>query len=376
MAGIYIHIPFCKSRCIYCDFYSGTDFSFLNRYIDALCSEIAARKDYLNGATIETVYFGGGTPSVLSSKHFEQIFEALEVNFGLSHCQELTLEANPDDMSDAFFRSIAPFPFNRLSMGVQSFNDAHLRFLHRRHTSNEAKDAIVRAKRFGFDNISIDLMFGLPNQTIDDWQESLLQAIEHEVNHISAYHLIYEEGTPLWRMKEQGTVREIDEELSVRMFEVLIDTLTQNGFEHYEISNFALPEFRSRHNSSYWNATAYLGIGAAAHSYDGSCRLYNVADTQRYCEAIEQGTNCLYTEKLTKNEQYDDLIITSLRTCEGLSIDNVRNLFGDEYVSYLLQQAKPYLQNKTLCLTATHLKLSHTGIFVSDGIMSDLLRPE
>lgn len=376
MAGIYIHIPFCKSRCIYCDFYSGTDFSFLNRYIDALCSEIAARKDYLNGATIETVYFGGGTPSVLSSKHFEQIFEALEVNFGLSHCQELTLEANPDDMSDAFFRSIAPFPFNRLSMGVQSFNDAHLRFLHRRHTSNEAKDAIVRAKRFGFDNISIDLMFGLPNQTIDDWQESLLLAIEHEVNHISAYHLIYEEGTPLWRMKEQGTVREIDEELSVRMFEVLIDTLTQNGFEHYEISNFALPEFRSRHNSSYWNATPYLGVGAAAHSYNGSERSYNVADTLRFCEAMEQGLDCYEIEHLSRSERYDDMVITALRTCEGLEIEKVRTLFGADYVDYLMQQAAPYLKSRQLRLTPTHLILTRVGIFISDGIMSNLLRAE
>ncbi len=376
MAGIYIHIPFCKSRCIYCDFYSGTDFSFLNRYIDALCSEIAARKDYLNGATIETVYFGGGTPSVLSSKHFEQIFEALEVNFGLSHCQELTLEANPDDMSDAFFRSIAPFPFNRLSMGVQSFNDAHLRFLHRRHTSNEAKDAIVRAKRFGFDNISIDLMFGLPNQTIDDWQESLLQAIEHEVNHISAYHLIYEEGTPLWRMKEQGTVREIDEELSVRMFEVLIDTLTQNGFEHYEISNFALPEFRSRHNSSYWNATPYLGVGAAAHSYNGSERSYNVADTLRFCEAMEQGLDCYEIEHLFRSKRYDDMVITALRTCEGLAIEKVRTLFGADYVDYLMQQAAPYLKSGQLRLTPTHLVLTRAGIFISDGIMSNLLRTE
>lgn len=376
MAGIYIHIPFCKSRCIYCDFYSGTDFSFLNRYIDALCSEIAARKNYLNGAAIETVYFGGGTPSVLSSKHFEQIFEALEVNFGLSHCQELTLEANPDDMSDAFFRSIASFPFNRLSMGVQSFNDAHLRILHRRHTSNEAKEAIARARRFGFDNISIDLMFGLPSQTIDDWQESLLLAIQQEVNHISAYHLIYEEGTPLWRMKEQGMVCEIDEELSVRMFEVLIDTLTQNGFEHYEISNFALPEFRSRHNSSYWNATPYLGVGAAAHSYNGSERSYNVADTQRYCEAMEQGLDCYEIEHLSRSERYDDMVITALRTCEGLEIEKVRTLFGADYVDYLMQQAAPYLKSRQLRLTPTHLILTRAGIFISDGIMSNLLRAE
>lgn len=376
MAGIYIHIPFCKSRCIYCDFYSGTDFSFLNRYIDALCSEIAARKNYLDGATIETVYFGGGTPSVLSSKHFEQIFEALEVNFGLSHCQELTLEANPDDMSDAFFRSIASFPFNRLSMGMQSFNDAHLRILHRRHTSNEAKEAIARAKRFGFDNISIDLMFGLPSQTIDDWQESLLLAIQQEVNHISAYHLIYEERTPLWRMKEQGMVCEIDEELSVRMFEVLIDTLTQNGFEHYEISNFALPEFRSRHNSSYWNATPYLGVGAAAHSYNGSERSYNVADTQRYCEAMEQGLDCYEIEHLSRSERYDDMVITALRTCEGLEIEKVRTLFGADYVDYLMQQAAPYLKSRQLRLTPTHLILTRAGIFISDGIMSNLLRAE
>jgi putative oxygen-independent coproporphyrinogen III oxidase len=376
LAGIYIHIPFCKSRCIYCDFYSGTNFSFLNRYVTVLCQELILRKDFLKGEKITTVYFGGGTPSVLSTCHFQQIFDALSANFDLSQCEELTLEANPDDLSDDFFQSIKIFPFNRLSVGIQSFNDVYLQFLHRRHTARQAIEAIARAKKYGFKNISIDLMYGLPDQTIGDWETTLQQALQLNVCHISAYHLIYEEGTCLWKMKEAGKVCEIDEELSVQLFEVLMTTLKANGFEHYEISNFALPHFRSRHNSSYWNATAYLGIGAAAHSYDGSCRLYNVADTQRYCEAIEQGTNCLYTEKLTKNEQYDDLIITSLRTCEGLSIDNVRNLFGDEYVSYLLQQAKPYLQNKTLCLTATHLKLSHTGIFVSDGIMSDLLRPE
>ena len=252
MAGIYLHIPFCKRRCLYCDFYSTTRDEMKHRYTAALCKELELRKSYIDGEPIETIYWGGGTPSQLSREDFEQVFETIHHTYKVSPDAEITIEANPDDFNDEYVSMLRTLPFNRLSMGIQTFNDESLGLLHRRHTAQQAIEAFRRCRDAGFNNISIDLMYGLPNETEQTWAYDLEKAIEMRPEHISAYHLIYEEGTPLWKLREQHRVEEADEDLSVRLFTMLIHRLKEAGYQHYEISNFSLPGLHSRHNSSYW----------------------------------------------------------------------------------------------------------------------------
>ena len=262
MAGIYIHVPFCQSRCAYCDFYSTTLLSHREAYVDTLCRELEHRLPELKGEPIKTIYFGGGTPSTLTieelKKILETIFHLSSLNFQL---EEITLEANPDDLTEEYVKGLRTLPINRVSLGIQSFHDRTLRLVGRRHTAQEAIDAVRRLQQAGLTNISIDLIYGLPGETLDDWAYSLNQATALGVKHISAYHLTYEEGTRLWRMQEQGLVTPIDEEQSIRSFELLREKLLAAGYEHYEISNFALPGYHSRHNSSYWQGIIYIGIG-------------------------------------------------------------------------------------------------------------------
>ena len=272
MAGIYLHIPFCKTRCIYCDFYSTTRSELKTRYVQALCRELTMRKEYLKGEDIETIYFGGGTPSQLEKEDFEQIFDTIREHYGLNHCQEITLEANPDDLSQEYLEMLSSLPFNRLSMGIQTFDDATLKLLRRRHNARTAIEAIDRCRKAGFQNISIDLIYGLPGETKERWENDLRQAISLNVEHISAYHLIYEEDTPIYNMLKQHQISEVDEDSSLEFFTLLIEHLQKAGFEHYEISNFCRPGKYSRHNTSYWKGIAYLGCGPSAHSFDGMTR--------------------------------------------------------------------------------------------------------
>ena len=282
MAGIYIHIPFCKTRCAYCDFYSTTQTSLRERYIQALCRELELRNGYLQGHHVHTVYFGGGTPSQLRPTDLERIFGLIYKVYGLEQCTEITLEANPDDLTDDYVAALARLPFNRVSMGIQTFHDPTLRLLNRRHTAAQAVAAVNRLRRAGIRNISIDLIYGLPGETQERWEADLRQALSLDVEHISAYLLTYEEGTPLYRMKQQGQVQEADEDSCLCFFTTLMDTLAANGYEHYEISNFCKPGFHSRHNSSYWQGTPYLGCGPSAHSYNGQTRSWNTPSIDRY----------------------------------------------------------------------------------------------
>ena len=277
MAGIYLHIPFCKRRCIYCDFFSTTENDKKSTYVQALSKELELRKDYLDGEIIDTIYFGGGTPSQLEEKDFIQLFETIYKIYTINPKAEITIEANPDDLTPQYIAMLRTLPFNRLSMGIQTFKEDTLRLLHRRHTAAQAQQAYQHCREAGFQNISIDLMYGLPGETLEDWQKDLQTALQMRPEHISAYHLIYEEGTPLWNLKEAHQVEETDEDLSVSLFKELIHTLKSNGYEHYEISNFCRPGFHSRHNSSYWTGKKYLGCGPSAHSYDGTSRQWNVA---------------------------------------------------------------------------------------------------
>lgn len=385
MAGIYIHIPFCKQRCIYCDFYSTTRKNEEKEYVEAVCNELIVRKNSID-EPIQTLYLGGGTPSLLNTESIEKVVQCIKNNYCTSTDWEFTVEANPDDITREWLQCMTVLGVNRISMGIQTFHDPFLKLIRRRHNKDKAIQAVRLCQEYSFKNISIDLIYGLPGQTLEQWQADVAQAVELNVQHISAYALIYEENTPLWKMRERNEVQEADEELSLKMFEHLISELKKNGFEHYEISNFGKPGFHSRHNSSYWNNTTYLGCGAAAHSFVNGERMYNIADIGQYikdmqlCRAgIREYRTVCHCETLSRYEQYNDRIITRLRTAEGLDLDELEKDFGKELKSYCLEMAKPYLNEKTLQIVKPNghlqgvLKLSYKGIFLSDGIMSDLL---
>ena len=372
MAAIYLHIPFCKSRCIYCDFYSGTDVSLRALYVQALCDELSLRASYLSTNVLDSVYFGGGTPSLLQAADFEIIFAHIANYFTFSPSVEITLECNPDDLTEDYLSVVSQFPFNRISIGIQSFDDAELHFLNRRHSAQQAKEAVALCKMRGFDSISIDLMYGLPNQTLETWEQTLAVAMDLGIQHLSAYSLMYEEGSPLTRLLRAQKITEMDEATNVALFEKLIDTLHAHGFEQYEISNFCRPDFHSRHNMSYWQGDSYLGIGAAAHSFDGVSRQWNVANTTRYMEGVAAKNLIVEREELTFDERYNEFIFTALRTRKGIDLELLERRFGADRFAYCLQTAQPYVACGKVELSNGFLSLTRAGIFVSDGVMSDL----
>lgn len=373
MAGIYLHIPFCKRRCIYCDFFSTTQSERKSEYIHALCRELETRKDYVHGERIETIYLGGGTPSQLDKEDFEKIFSYIYKVYDISPQAEITLEANPDDLSPEYIALLRTLPFNRLSMGIQTFHEPTLQLLQRRHSAQQAIRAFQDCRAAGFRNISIDLMYGLPGETPDSWQQDLEQALALHPEHISAYHLIYEEDTVLWKLREQHKVEEAEEDVSLCLFSTLIDRLTSTGYNHYEISNFCLPGFHSRHNSSYWTGEKYLGCGPSAHSYDGVSRQWNVASLDKYIKGISDGVPVFEIEELDLYTRYNDFVITRIRTEWGMPLSRLRSEFGDKLYAYCLRMAAPHLKQGTLTIAKDALKLTCQGIFISDGIMSDML---
>ena len=373
MAGIYIHIPFCKRRCIYCDFFSTIQSEKKPTYIHALCQELEMRNNYLEGEEIETIYLGGGTPSQLTEKELNEIFTSLYNIYKVKEDAEITLEANPDDLTPEYVSMLRRLPINRISMGIQTFQEETLKLLHRRHTARQAIEAFQRCREAGFRNISIDLMYGLPGETLDTWKEDLQQAIALHPEHISAYHLIYEEETALWKLREEHQVKEADEDLSVTLFKTLIDKLKQAGYQHYEISNFCLPGLHSRHNSSYWTGKKYLGCGPSAHSFNGSSRQWNIASLDNYLKGIASGKPNYEIEELDLYTRYNDFVITSIRTCWGMSLSRLRSEYGEELYRYCLRMAKSHLEQGVLETEEDTLRLTQEGIFISDGIMSDLL---
>ncbi|MDO4948856.1 MAG: radical SAM family heme chaperone HemW [Bacteroidales bacterium] len=368
MAGIYIHIPFCAKRCVYCDFYSTTRAEQKKAYVDAVCRELAERRGYLHSAVVETVYFGGGTPSQLSAHDLECILTHIFGNYNVSADCEITMEANPDDLDDAYVQQLRRLPFNRLSMGIQTFHDPTLHLLQRRHSAKEAAEAYVRCREAGFANISIDLMYGLPGQTLELWREDVARAIDLHPQHISSYALTYEDGTALWKLRQAGKVREADEETSRAMYTLLVDELRQAGYQHYEISNFCMPSFHSRHNTSYWQGTPYLGVGAGAHSYDGSSRQWNKPDLDAYL-----ASRPFYREELDLPTRYNEFVMTRLRTVWGFSLQQLLHIFGSTLHDYCLHEAQPHIERQLLEIVGDTIRLTPQGVFVSDGIMSDLM---
>jgi putative oxygen-independent coproporphyrinogen III oxidase len=373
MSGLYLHIPFCASRCIYCGFYSTTNRDLQDRYVEMLCKEMEIRKQYLAESgdnQISTVYLGGGTPSQLSAANLDKLFNTIDRLYGISGLDEVTMECNPDDVTPQYAEILKRLPVNRVSMGAQSFSDKRLKFLRRRHTSQEVEQAVDLLKGIGISNISIDLIFGFPNETIEEWTTDIERAIGLDVKHLSAYSLMYEEGTPLYRMKQQGELKEIDEDTSLQMYNELIDRLTAAGFEHYEISNFAIPGYRSKHNSSYWHAIPYIGIGASAHSYDKKSRQWNISDINKYMETIEKGNIPMECELLDDDTKYDDLVTTALRTIDGIDLLSLDSVHKD----YLMDNARQYIDRKLMEVKDNKLRLTRSGLFISDTIMSDLMK--
>ena len=378
MAGIYIHIPFCKQRCTYCDFYkeTGSNNNQIDAFVDALIQEIQLRKSYLNGEDISTLYFGGGTPSVLNFNQFKKIFNEIYSCFNVEDDAEITMEANPDDLTEVYLKTLSPLPFNRLSIGIQSFNDAHLKKINRRHDAQQAKDAVINARKHGFKNISIDLIYALPEQTIDDWKNQLEEAFKLDVEHISAYGLTYEEGTALWKQRNKGLVKVTEDEVTLQMFDYMRLQMSEKGFESYEISNYAKPGFRSRHNSAYWQFIPYLGLGPSAHSFDGKSRQWNIASVQKYLQGITVLKPSFEKEILSEQDFYNDFIMVSLRTSEGIDLIRLKNRFGDVLFDYCLQNADNQIKYGNLILNNNRLFLSDAGVHITNQVIVELMKTD
>lgn len=372
MAGIYIHIPFCKSRCIYCGFYSTTLLDLRKKYINAVCREMELRKNYIR-EPFSTIYLGGGTPSLLDEAELTKLFLYINNVYDVDRNAEITMECNPDDITPELTNMLSRLPINRVSMGAQTFADSRLRLLHRRHNSDEVKHAVKLLREAGIKNISIDLMFGFPDESLSQWKEDISAALALNVEHISAYSLMYEEDTPLWKMLDTGKVKEIDEELSLTMFKELVCQLTDAGYEHYEISNFARPGYRSRHNSSYWHQVPYIGLGAAAHSFDLNSRQWNVANLKLYIEEINNGIIPMEREELDNDTTFNDIITTALRTSDGIDLNAMETRLGKRYRNTLISAAGKHIERGLLEIRHDRLRLTSEGIFISDMVMSDLM---
>ncbi len=373
MAGIYIHIPFCKQRCSYCDFYTRVAPRQINDTVNAIIREMEIRRDYLKDDFIQTIYFGGGTPSLLSAEQFQRIFETLFLIFKIKNDAEITFEANPDDLTPSFFESIHSLPFNRISIGIQSFDDDELKKINRRHTGNEAIAAFQNARNAGFRNISIDLIYGLPLQTKQSWEIQLQKAFELNPEHISVYGLTYEEGTPLHKLRELGRITSAADAEMIDMHLFMLPKMESAGYEAYEISNFAKSGFRSQHNSAYWKMKPYLGLGPSAHSFDGKSRCWNVSSIKNYNQAVFANEVFTESELLSTDEKYNEYVMVSLRTKEGVDMDYLQNNFEFKYVRNFELIAKKHINDKLLIINDKNISLTTKGILISNLIIEDFI---
>lgn len=374
MAGIYIHIPFCRKLCHYCNFHRSTNIRNSKVLINALINEIRLKKDYLENDPVETIYFGGGTPSILNIKELLSITGAIYKTFKVIKNAEITLEANPDDLSKKYLNNLKNYTaINRLSIGIQSFYDEDLKLMNRRHDSMQALQSVKLSQEAGFANISIDLIYGLPGMTSKKWYSNLLQVFNLNVQHISAYHLTFEPGTVFNKLLNEGKLTPIPEEESMEQYELLLDVSKTRGFVHYEISNFALEDYFSQHNSNYWKQKKYLGIGPSAHSYNIASREWNIADNKKYIEGINSGKPMIETETLDTKSKYNDYILTSLRTMWGADINYIRESFGSEYGEFILNKSKTFSEDNIILQDNNILRLTPRGQFISNYIISELI---
>ena len=374
MAGVYVHIPFCKRKCIYCDFYSIASSRLSDRYVKAVGMEAQLRGQEIAGMPVKTLYIGGGTPSVLSFEQLSVLIEGLRAAIDLSHVEEFTVEVNPDDVTHEFAEQLLKLGVNRVSMGVQSLVDEELVFLNRRHDAKEAMNAYCDLQSAGFNNISIDLIYGIPGQTLDTWKYTLEKALSLQAKHVSCYNLSYEEGTMLYKLRETGRVMECDDNTCVEMYDMLVDMLDGAGYEHYEISNFAMPGFYSRHNSGYWDKTPYLGLGASAHSYDGNMRRYNPDNVKLYVESLENDVVVCVGEQESVDEKYDEDVMLRLRTSRGIDSEWIKSIYGKAYSDYFVNAIRSFVDSGLVIKDGSRYRLSRNGVMLSDMIMRELMR--
>ncbi|AXT54101.1 radical SAM family heme chaperone HemW [Aquimarina sp. BL5] len=372
MSGIYIHIPFCKQACHYCDFHFSTSTKKKDQMVFALCNEIKLRRPEIDDhEVIETIYFGGGTPSILSVSALKFIIDTIYENYLVSDEVEITIEANPDDLTEAYIKSLAPTEVNRLSIGIQSFFEEDLKLMNRAHNAKEALDCLFLATS-QFDNISIDLIYGIPGMSSERWQENLKIALDTGIPHISSYALTVEPNTALSSFIEKGIISPIEDELAQEHFDILVETMEHAGFEYYEFSNFGKQGYFSKNNTAYWQGKHYLGIGPSAHSYNGKERSWNINNNIKYIKALQENKLPREIETLTTTDKYNEYVMTGLRTIWGVSLQKIENDFGVSYKEYLLKQGQKHLDEHLLFLDGDILIVTKKGKFLSDGIASDL----
>lgn len=373
MAGIYIHIPFCRQKCHYCDFYKTVNVGFIKQFILFLRKEIELQKIYLQGESVETIYFGGGTPSVLKQQELVYILSVLKSEFQVESNAEITLEANPDDLNLTYLESLFQAGINRLSIGIQSFQNQHLKKMNRRHNVKQAILSVENAIKAGFSNISVDLIYGLPELSLKQWKQNLQEVFKLPVQHLSAYHLTYHRGTPFYSWLKNGTLKEPSEEESIEQYNELINESWFAGFEQYEISNFAKDKLYSKHNTSYWTGKKYLGLGPSAHSFNGISRQWNVAGIEDYMKALKTDSPFYKKENLNEKDKFNEFILTNLRTKWGVSLSFIEENFGVEKSTYFLESIQKYLNTGKINEQNGNFTLSNKGVFVSDDILSDLM---
>lgn len=374
MAGLYLHIPFCKRKCHYCNFYSLASVKFKPQLVEALIREIDLQKDYLQGELLDSIYFGGGTPSLLNERELNSIFDKIHSTFSVEEKAEITFEANPDDLTKDYLQMLNKTAVNRLSIGVQSFNDKELVYLNRLHTAEEAKSALKRAQDAGFSSLSLDLIYGIPIATTASWKENLELFKALEIEHLSAYNLTREENTAYDILIKKGKYAPPDDVQGEEHFKLLLAFAKENNLEQYEISNFAFDQKYALHNTNYWRRKKYLGIGPSAHSFNLHSRSWNSAQLKPYIEAISNGELPAEIESLSKSDQWNEMIMTGFRTKWGVEIDYLKQNFEAAWIDTLHQQTQKYISNGQLLQSGTHYKLSEKGMFFADGIAADFFR--
>ena len=375
MAGIYLHIPFCKSKCYYCDFYSSQDISITEQFISSLLVEIEQKNNYLiSDKNIETIYFGGGTPSVLNPNQLKKILSKIHSTYNVSLKTEITIELNPDDITEEYLEQIYEIGINRLSIGLQSFSNEMLKLMNRRHNSEQAINSVKIAKKLGFKNISVDLIYGLPDTNVDFLKKELQNLIDLDIQHISAYHLTYEDKTVFKNYLKKGKLRELPDTESQKQFVYLTKFFEDNGFEQYEISNFAKNNLYSKHNSNYWFGVEYIGLGPSARSYNKDTRQWNIANVKKYIAEIESNNIFFEKEYLTVNDKYNEYLLTSLRTKWGVDLGFIKAQFGDTYLTYFISSVDKYVKLKYVYKQKNIVYLHKYYWFLSDKIISELMK--
>ena len=372
MSGIYIHIPFCRKACLYCDFHFSTNLTNKNYLVNAICIEITNRKNYLESNTVNSIYFGGGTPSLLSLLELEQILTVVRATYKVDTKAEITFELNPEDAELNYLKALKQLGINRLSIGLQSFDDEELKWMNRAHSAQQNFDCIKLAQQADFENISVDLIYGSKFQTPDTWYKTLQTAFGLDVQHLSSYNLTVESRTQLNHLIKEKKESEVDSEIGSQLFDILMEETERNGFTQYEISNFCKPGYMAVHNSNYWRGFSYLGIGPSAHSYNGVSRRYNVRSNTQYIQAIENNKPFYEEETLTANDKYNEYILTSLRTQWGCDVKEIKTSFGEKYADYFLTQLETHRQKNFIDIKQNTVILNKQGKHFADGIASDL----